>query len=653
MDQKINGKYNKFYVTTPIYYVTARPHLGSLYSTLLADVAARYHKLMGSHTFLLTGTDEHGQKVAQAAQKANKKPQEFVDSFIGDYKDVWHKYNIEFNNFIRTTDQYHITAVQEWIKELIDKGDIYKDYYHGWYCVPCETFVTEKESDKDSNISIPVCPDCKRETEAIAEESYFFKLSKYQDKLLKFYSDNPNFITPKERLNEVVKFVEGGLKDLSISRTTIKWGIPFPGDEKHITYVWADALNNYLTGIGYKKDQKEFDFLWPADLQILGKDIVRFHAIYWPAFLMASNLELPKKLLVHGWIKVNQQKMSKSLGNAIDPEILLQNYGADQVRFYLTKHMATTQDSEFSTESLEKFINAELANDLGNLLNRLVTLSGNYKIFNITAPRVWQSNEINLRKNFLEVLDKFKHEMEEGYFYRAYNVLWKFISDLNAYFHSEEPWKVAKKDIERFKEIISATAHGLYCIAILTWPVMPIKMDELLKSLGINLEVAIDKNYIEELKFNLWDKEFMLNKIPALFEKFDAEKKQDATKEQDKPKEEPSAIENNYITIDDVIKVELRVGSILEVEDLEKSDKLYKLKIDLGELGIRQILAGIKKYYKPEDLINKQAVFVANLKPRKLMGVESQGMMLLAEDGKGGLKMATVQGTVPNGIRLK
>lgn len=653
MDQSYKLK-NKFYVTTPIYYVTAKPHLGSLYSTILADVASRYNKLKGKHTFMLTGTDEHGQKIAQAAHQANKEPKEFVNSFIDAYKNTWHEYNIEYNNFIRTTDKAHIEAVQEWLKDLIDKGDIYKSHYQGWYCTPCETFVTEIGENS------PMCPDCKRKTEIVSEESYFFRLSKYQEKLLKFYAENPDFITPKERLNEVISFVQSGLKDLSISRTTVSWGIPFPNDKKHVTYVWADALNNYLTGVGYKKNKEEFNFWWPADLQVLGKDIVRFHAVYWPAFLMASDLKLPKKLLVHGWIKVNQEKMSKSRGNVIDPNELLDKYGADQIRFYLVKHMATTQDSEFSIESLEKYLNAELANELGNLLNRLVTLAHSYKIYDIKSPAyakatsnlTWQSKEIELRDKFWSILALFNQEMEDGYYYRAYNALWKFIAELNSYFHNQEPWKVAKTDIERFKEIISATAHGLYSIAILVWPVMPNKMEELLHSLGINLEVKTDKNIIEELSSNPWNKDFMLNKIPALFKKIEIEKIENKNNKsnfmENKEKEN-----KNYITIDDVIKVELKVGTIIEVEDLEKSDKLYKLKVDLGEENPRQILAGIKKYYTAEELLNKQGIFVANLKPRKLMGIESQGMMLLAEDANGGLKMATVESKVPNGTRLK
>src|SRR3990167_9469674 len=415
---------NKFYVTTPIYYATAAPHLGSLYSTLLADVAARWNKLNGADVFFLTGTDEHGQKIEQAAIKAGKNPKEFVDSFIDAYKDAWKSYNIDYTKFIRTTDFEHVKAVQEWLKLLISNGEIYKGKYEGMYCTPCETFVAEGSEQID-------CVSCGRACIFVSEEAYFFKLSSYQDKLLQFYKNNPNFVYPKARLNEVIKFVEGGLKDLCISRTTVKWGIPFPGDEAHVTYVWADALNNYVTAV---KDN--FEKWWPADLQILGKDIFRFHAVYWPAFLMASNLAMPKHLLVHGWIKVADKKMSKSLGNAVDPIELKDTFCVDEVRYYLVSQMAVTQDLEFS-------------------------LSEHVKIF--------------------------REYMDLASFHMAMAELWKFISEVNSYFHAQEPWKVVKVDQAKFKEIIFVTCCSLQSIANLLWSVMPNKMEELLRRIGASL----------------------------------------------------------------------------------------------------------------------------------------------------------------------
>jgi methionyl-tRNA synthetase len=639
-----------FYVTTPIYYVTAKPHLGSLYSTILADVASRYHALKGEETFFLTGTDEHGQKIAQAADKAGKDPQSFVDGFIDDYKQMWNKYHISYDHFIRTTDEHHKQAVQEWIDALIKKGDIYKSYYKGWYCLPCESYENEPEDTQGV-----ACSSCERDVQYISEESYFFRLSAYQDALLDFYKSHPDFITPKERLKEVISFVESGLKDLSISRTTISWGIPFLNDPKHVTYVWADALNNYITAIGYGKNESEFDKWWPANLQILGKDIVRFHAIYWPAFLMASDLDMPRKLLVHGWLKVGDHKMSKSRGNVVDPDDLYQTYGADEVRYYLTRHMALTQDSQFSTSDLEKSINNELANDLGNLVNRLITLAYKYDAYDLKAPENWSAEEVNLRDSFWTMIDTYKHEMDQAYFYRGVHAVWKFINEVNAYFHARAPWKVAKNDMTAFRQILSATAHALHGVAYVLSPIMPEKMDELFKSLGIEKK---DKAHdiLRYLSDNPWNMSFMLHKIPALFTKHidtsvsSDHKKPSHTQKKETQKEEDMS--DNTITIDDVAKVELRVGYIESCHDMEKSDKLYQMTVDFGELGTRTILAGIKKYYAKEDIVGKKGIFVYNLKPRKMLGVESQGMMLLAKDEDGQLQMATVSGPVPHGTRL-
>jgi len=635
---------NKFFVTTPIYYVTDKPHLGSLYSTLLADVACRWNRLLGKKTFFLTGTDEHGQKVAQAAERAGESPKKFVDHFVPRYKEAWDAYHIDYSYFIRTTDQEHTKAVQQWLEDLIEKGDIYKAKYEGWYCVPCETYLTDKEV-ADQNLSVnekPVCISCARVTEFISEESYFFRLSAYQEKLLQFYDEHPEFIIPKERINEVKQFVKSGLRDLSISRTTVKWGIPFANDPEHVTYVWADALNNYITAIGYAQKNKEedFQFWWPADLHVLGKDIVRFHAIYWPAFLMASNLPLPKRLLVHGWIKINEQKMSKSLGNVVDPMVLKDQYGADEVRYYLTRYMSITQDSSFSTQDLERSINSDLANDLGNLLNRVVTLAHKYSIEDVHPPQNWSEDSLDLRDLCWNLLDDYTEYMNDNMYHIAVNHVWKFINQTNAYFHAKEPWKLAKKNSKQFEEVISATCHSLFAIAGLLWPVMPKKSEEIFSSLGI--EFSYENNFIEHLKTDNWNKKFMLKIIPPIFKKVD-QKNEEQT---EKPKE-------TYISIDDVAKVELCVGTIKECEEVPKSEKLYKLQVDLGKKGIRQVLAGIRKHYTPEELIGKQAIFVANLKPRKMMGLESQGMMLLAQDDEGNLRLTTVEKSVPNGTRLR
>lgn len=640
---------DKCYVTTPIYYVTAAPHLGSLYSTLLADVIARFAKLQGKKTFFLTGTDEHGQKVAQAAEKVGKKPKEFVDSFIHAYKDAWRLFDIHYDYFVRTTDQNHVHAVQEWIRALQKKGDIYKALYKGWYCTSCETFLTEKDIDPlktyDESQPGPACPTCSRPTHFVSEETYFFRLSNYQDALLKLYEEHPDFVTPKERLHEVINFVKSGLKDLSISRTTVTWGIPFPDDEKHVTYVWADALNNYITAIGYGQKGREAEVAqwWPADVQVLGKDIIRFHAIYWPAFLMASGLAMPKKLLVHGWIKMDKQKMSKSLGNVVDPIDLYRTYGADAVRYYLVRQMAITHDSDFSIEDLEQHISSELANDLGNLLNRLVALAEKNDALIIEHPHVWSAQAMELRDASWDMLDEYKMYMADYSFHMAVASIWKSINQTNAYFHASEPWKLVKTNRPEFLQVLSATCHSLRMIAVALWPIMPQKMEQLLASIGQPFTMHNDT--LENLTLDIWDKNFKLTKTPPLFEK-------PAEREPVKLETE-NVVDLNVITIDDLLKVELVVGTIEACENVDKSDKLIKMQINFGDKGMRQILAGIRKSYGPDELIGKQGVFVFNLKPRAMLGLESHGMMLVAEAADGTVKMATIAERVPNGTRLR
>lgn len=636
----------KFYITTPIYYVTAKPHLGSLYSTLLADVFARWNALLGKKVFFLTGTDEHGQKIAQAAEKAGMKPKAFVDSFIPAYQDAWQQYEIAYSQFIRTTDPEHIKAVQLWIEQLEKKGDIYKSQYTGWYCTPCETFVTEKEYDTADENNPPSCPTCGRPTSKISEETYFFKLSAYQGKLLEFYQQNPDFIQPKERMAEVVNFVRSGLKDLSISRTTISWGIPFPHDSKHVVYVWMDALANYISAVGFNQPgkEKEFNAWWPADVHVMGKDIVRFHAVYWPAFLMASGLALPKHLLVHGWIKVGQQKMSKSLGNVVDPLQLAQRFGVEQVRYYLMRQMAVTHDGEFSIEDMEQKISSDLANDLGNLLNRIVLLAEKYDAMILHAPQTWDKDALALRDESLNTIEDVKEYMADFSVHMAIARVWKFINQVNSYFHTHEPWKLVKNDKAAFMNVLSATAHALKVIAVLLLPVMPKKMALLLESLGAG---AAAQDSLEKLELGIWNQKFVLLKIPVLFERPIIE---EAPVEE---KQVQTVTAEQHSTIEDFLKVQLRVGMIEKAEFVEKSDKLLKLQVNFGEFGTRQIFSGIRKYYAPEELVGKQGTFVFNLQPRKMMGEESQGMMLFAQDAAGKLQIIAPHALVPNGAQLK
>lgn len=640
-----------FYVTTPIYYVTARPHLGSLYSTVLADVAARWHALKGARTFMLTGTDEHGQKVAQAAHAVGKEPQAFVDSFITAFKETWAAYNIDVSHFMRTTDEHHKIAVQKWICDLQERGDIYRSTYEGYYCTPCETFVTEREEGD----SVPRCPSCSRATVLVSEPCYFFRLSAYQDKLLAFYEAHPEFIVPKERINEVISFVKSGLKDLAISRarSTVSWGIPFPGDESQVVYVWADALNNYISAVGYgdPKRAQEFAQWWPAQLHVLGKDIVRFHAVFWPAFLMAANLPLPQQLLVHGWIKIGGEKMSKSLGNVVDPMVLQQQYTADVVRYYLVRHIAVTHDAPFSIEDLRVRNNADLADDVGNLVQRIVSLATARGIATLDMAEATPTDvEGRLMEQIDQVCLATSQEMESYMFHRAYSELWKGFALVNQYVHEQQPWKVT--DTQRLKTILATASHATALLAFFVWPVMPDAMERLGRTLGIDLlPFWQNPNTI---------KKFTFTKSAALFPKYEAVVEEIATPQTATQKNVATTKDTmneqstpEAITIQDFGKVELLVGTITQVELVPKSDKLYKLTVDLGPAGVRTICSGVRAHFTAEELLNKQGIFVANLAPRMMLGIPSQGMMLFVEDAQGVLKMVTPAVAVPNGVRLR
>jgi len=656
-------KNNKFYITTPIYYPNARPHLGTLYSTLLADVAARWQKIMGKETFFLTGTDEHGQKLQEAADKVDMQPKEYIDGIIPAFKKLWERYNIKYDKFIRTTDADHEKAVEYLIKKMQDNGDIYKSEYTGLYCVPCETYVnvtSETEKDKAGKY---LCPTCNRSLREISEDSYFFRLSAYEDQLLDFYEHNPNFITPKERMNEVISFVKSGLKDLSISRTGVKWGVQFPGDKDHTVYVWADALPNYISGVGYGDNSAEgvakFEKWWPADVQVMAKDIVRFHAVYWPAFLMSLELELPKKLLVHGYILMDEAKMSKSLGNAVDPEQLAQWYGIDQVRYYLVRQMAVNHDGKFDLQDLEAHVSSDLANNLGNLLNRTASLALSNGLENVQVPDTLEVVTAALHEKCQEAYRLFWEEMNKHQYHIALSELGKFTSQVNAFFHEQKPWVLAKQNKELFAEVIAAACNSLYSIAIMLWPVMPDKMEKLLESLGHKIELG--KDYDHELRENNWHiKSFTLKKTeePLFIRPVSAKASPGKPDGQSKGKQQGAkkmdkTPKDGLINITDFAKIQLLAVTLETCERVEGSDKMLKFTVNLGQkLGKRQVLSGVGKDLKPEDLIGRQGILVANLPPRKMMGLESQGMLLYAE-GDDGLQLVTVGAKVPNGTQVK
>lgn len=616
----------KFYITTPIYYVNDVPHLGHAYTTIACDTLARYYRQKGVKTFFLTGTDEHGQKIQKAASEKGLSPKELADKTHLAFKNLWEKLNISYDRFIRTTDEDHIKAVQNIFQVCYENGDIYLWEYESYYCVGCEEFKTETEI-KDYDYK---CPIHLKECEKVKEESYFFRLSKYTDRLLDMYEKNPTFIQPDFRKNEIVSFVKQGLKDLSVSRRRdrVSWGIPVPFDENHTIYVWFDALTNYLTAVGYPDNLTDF---WPADIHVVGKDILRFHAVYWPAFLMSAGLELPKKVFAHGWWTVEGHKMSKSLGNVVDPFKACDRYGVDQLRYFLMREVPFGLDGDFSDTGIVNRINSDLANDLGNLLSRSLTMVHKFQDGYVHGPSRTDNIQEEYKGIYLKTLDSFDNHMRNLEFSKALEEVWQFIDWLNKYIVKVEPWKLNKEDREYLKTVLYTLVDGIYGILWMLNPFMPSKVEEALKMLNYSFLPTS----ISPFSF---PSGVRINQVKPLFPRIEI-------KEEDRKMQEVK--QEDFITVEEFAKVKMKVGKVLEAQKVEKSDKLLKLKVSLGDEE-RTIVSGIAQYYKPEDIVGKSVIVLANLKPRKIFGIESYGMILAAKDGER-LRILTVDGEVDTG----
>lgn len=635
---------NSYYLTTPIYYPNSNLHLGNTYTTIIADVLKRYKKMRGYDAFFTTGTDEHGQKIMETAQKAGVTPKEYVDKIVEETKDLWKKLDIDYDKFIRSTDQEHEKNVQRNFQYLYDKGDIYKGKYKGYYCTPDESFWTETQLVDGK------CPECGREVEYHEEETYFFRLSKYADKLKELYKENPEFLEPKFRQNEMLNnFINKGLDDLSMTRTSFDWGVDVPFDNKHVIYVWIDALTCYLTAIGYGTDEQMFNKYWPASVHLIGKDIVRFHAIIWPALLMALDLELPKKIFAHGWILFNDDKMSKSKGNIIYPEPLIDLYGVDALKYFVLREYNFGSDGNFQTKKFLERYNSDLVNDLGNLVSRTTSMIIKYNDGIVKKGTITEDYDKELIDLSKATYDEFTKYMDEFDFKSALESVWKLIRRANKYVDETKPWILGREEnYARLNTVLYNLIETIRIVANLIEPVMKNTTKEIFEKIGVE-----NKGFESAKEFGLIEEGTKVSKGNNLFERLDVEKEtakvieknnkliEQRTKKKSKEnKKEDKASSKQEIGIEDFDKVELKVGEIKEAKVHPDADKLLVFKVDVGEDENRTIVSGIRKWYDPEELIGKKVVVVTNLKPVKMRGIESQGMIIAA--GKDDVSLLTV-----------